>query len=137
MDNFPFIINSQCLWKYDFIFIRLGSYSKILTQIESEIRNEEEYFQLCMKLIPVIKRRLKFFFMFQIMFILFCVYYVTIFCIVYKGSQVSWITDCLIGNVISLFINLGVSLVFSITRYAALYYRSKYLFNCSLYLNNN
>ena len=82
-----------------FFFERLSLHSQFFETIEKEVKDESNYLLLCKEVYQKIKIRLGIFFFFVFAFFLFFWYYVTLFCIVFKGSQKFWIKDCLNGIV--------------------------------------
>ena len=64
--------------------------------------------------------------------ILFFFYYVTLFCEVYKSTQISFTYDVLISYALSALISLGISLIFSITYLISYKKKIKFLYKITL-----
>jgi len=54
------------------------------------------------------------FIIFEFLFMLFFFYYVTVFCQIYNKTQISWLLDFILPDIISLIISFSISLVCSI-----------------------
>ena len=76
-------------------------------------------------------------------FIWFCIenllylcmcYYLTIFCIVFNKTQISFLTNYIIGMIESLLTSLFLSIVTSFLRYISLANKIKMFYNTSKYL---
>ena len=55
------------------------------------------------KIVKYLKVKIKIYLIMELLFTLFFLYYVTAFCQVYQSTQISWLLDCLLSYVISLF----------------------------------
>ena len=62
-------------------------------------------------------------------------YYLFIFCIIYKKSQLSLLSNYFLGVVESLIKSFGVSLIVCIIRFISLKFKSKRLYRTSIYLD--
>ena len=80
-------------------------------------------------------RKFLFFHVLLFILIMFSLYYLTLFSIVYKCSQMSWFTGCLYSVLTSIIVNIGTALGLSIVRFVAIAYQSKYLYNLELYIS--
>ena len=102
-----------------------------------EIKDESSYFYAFNKFIKIVKIKAVLYFLMEIFIIVFSFYYIIIFCIVYKKSQISFLVNYLMSIVETLIVSIFVSIVVTITRKIGLIYAWKTLYNTSKYLNNN
>ena len=72
----------------------------------------------------------------ELILMLFFLYYITVFCHVYKETQISLLYDILISYGFSLLISLGVALIFSITYVVALKKKIKVLYKITIFIYN-
>ena len=61
-------------------------------------------------------------------------YYLTIFCIVYSETQLSFLMNYFIGVIDSVLLSIIISFITSFLRYASLKFKFKQLYNISKYL---
>ena len=114
---------------------KLSEFAMQLEMIKAEIKDEKVYQDLNMRMYKkIIRIRLIFYFVLQFIVLIFCFYYVTIFCTVYRGSQVNWLIDCITGIGISLAISIGISFLIALLRYLSLRCKAKRVFLCSKYV---
>ena len=64
-----------------------------------EVKNAKNYYKLLSIIIPIIKKRLIIYIVINLIINIFCCYYLTIFCIIYKHSQYSLFIKYLTGNI--------------------------------------
>ena len=69
-----------------------------------------------------------------VLVICFTLYYLTLFCLIYKNSQMSWFLGSVYSIGISLLTNIFLSIGLAIMRVTALRYKSKYTYNLELYI---
>ena len=74
------------------------------------------------------------FFEFSIM--LFFYYFVTAFCEVYKKTQMSWLADFFSSFLISLFTEIGISLLLTILYIFSINYKIRFIYNITIFLYN-
>ena len=100
---------------------KLTNFNIVLASIKLEVKDQNEFYSMNMKLYNgVIRIRLILFFVVEFVLLTFCLYYVTIFCKIYSGSQSSWLFDCITGIGISLAISIAISFVVALLRYISL-----------------
>ena len=69
--------------------------------------------------------------------LIFCfLYYLTLFCIIYNNSQVSWFTGCVYSFIIGLLTNIGIAAGLALTRFIGIKSQNKYIYNVELFVNN-
>ena len=81
---------------------KLINYSYVFDLIHNEVKNEKKYFQIIQRVWKIIKRRLIIYIIINIIINFICVYYLTIFCIIYKKSQISLFINYITGNITSI-----------------------------------
>lgn len=65
-----------------------------------------------------------------------CLIFNSIFCNVYRESQINWLTDCIYTTIISFVISVSVSVIIALIRFISLKCKYRYLYNISLYINS-
>ena len=129
-------------------FIHLiNSTNKIMNLFRSEeekIKNNKKYFitiQRRKEIITEVKNIIKkfkikviIFFIVEFLFIIFFWYYTTIFCFVYKKTQLSWLLDCFITIIMKIVVELFVNLIFSLLYKCSISFKSKCLYSVIIFL---
>ena len=99
-----------------------------------KVKNKKKYFIIIQRVCKIIKRKLIIYIFINIIVNFICVYYLTLFCIIYKNSQVSLFINYITGFITSILYALILSLIISFLRKFSislklnkLYYFSKYL----------
>ena len=88
------------------------------------------------KLIKTLIIKFIFYFLISFIFLLFFWYYISLFCIIYKNTQIHLLKDTLISLCLSLFTPFIIYLVPGIFRIPALYKKRKCLYNLSKILQS-
>ena len=83
-------------------------------------------------ILKCLKLKIIIFFVLELIFMLFFLYYITAFCHVYKSTQISWMYDILITYGFSFLVSLGISFIFSITYFIAYKYKIKNLYKFTI-----
>ena len=86
------------------------------------------------RIFKLLKIKIVFYIIFQLVLIIFFLYYVTAFCEVYKDTQISWITDSVVSFIISIPIQLTLSFIISLLYKISLRFKIKILYNISIFL---
>ena len=86
------------------------------------------------RIFKLLKIKIFFYIIFQLVLILFFLYYVAAFCEVYKDTQISWITDSVVSFIISIPIAFSLSFFISILYIISLRFKIKILYNISIFL---
>ena len=115
---------------------KLVGFEEIFDQIK-EIRKEDEFLRIVKIIVREMKIRVVLFFLCEIIIILFCTYYMFIFFTIYHKSQMSLLKSYLTSILENWLINLLVVVFIVIFRKIGIYYRNKYIYNTSKYLDNN
>ena len=118
------IISFCIIW----LINRLINYSLILELVYLEVKNAKNYYKLLSIIIPIIKKRLIIYIIINLIISIFCCYYLTIFCIIYKNSQYSLFINYLTGNITSLLIAIILSIIISLLRKISIYKYNKNYF---------
>ena len=91
-----------------------------------EIRN------ICMKL----KRKIIIFFILEFLIMLAFYYFVTVFCEVYKNTQISWLFDFLDSCWLSLLADIFIALILAIFYYLSIRYKLSFLYKVVIFFYN-
>ena len=102
-----------------------------------EIKKEIEFLRVSKLILREIKFRVILFFIIEIVFIIFCTYYMFIFFTIYHKSQMSLLKNYLISLIEGWSINILIALLIVIFRKLGIYFRNKYIYNTSKYIDNN
>ena len=89
------------------------------------------------KILKCLKIKIIIFFVLEFILQLFFLYYITIFCSIYKKTQISWMFDILNSYFFSFLVSLGVSFIFSIIYVVAYKYKIKILYNITILVYNS
>ena len=80
-----------------------------------------------------LKVKIIFFFIIEMLIMLFFLYFVTAFCEVYKGTQTSWISDSIISFILSFIIDFIFSFLITIIYIISIRQRCKWLYNIVMF----
>ena len=127
------LISFYLMW----IINKLINHSLILELIENEIKNENQYYKILSRIFPIIKKKIIIYNIISFIINIFCCYYLTIFCIIYKYSQKSLFLNYIIGIITSLVVSIILSLIISLLRKISIYKFKKQLYYFSKYLYSN
>ncbi len=119
------------------VFIKIGklfyNYAPLFDLVIIEIKDRAKLMEFAIRVVNKAKTKIFRFTVINMVIIIFCWYYITIFCIVYQSSQSSWFKGGIISFCITLAINVGISLVLVILRKIALCSKSECLYNLYLF----
>jgi len=102
-----------------------------------EIKREYFYLNAIKHFFKIFKFKLLLFFANQIIIISCCYYYIVIFCIVYSCSQVSLLTNYFTSILEGILTSIAISLIIVITRKIGLFFKNRYIYNTSKYINEH
>ena len=102
-----------------------------------EIKNKKHYIRNLILYEKFLKLKFLCFFIGEIAIVSCSFYYIVIFCIVYNSSKVNIIINYMMSLLEGFLTSVVISIVILITRKIGLYYKNKYLYNASIYINNN
>ena len=120
-----------------YVIRKLVSYTGPLELLLMESNSEMKYLNHLRKLIRIIKIKIGIFFILTILISTMIIYYISIFCIIYKQSQWNWFTNSFISLGLSIITSFGMSFLISLIRYLGLWMKSEKIYNVSLYLNRS
>ena len=103
--------------------------------LEKEYSYSKKYLLIIDLYFKKINRKIIYFFCSIMLFTLFFLYYCTIFCYVYNGSQLEWFKGGWYSFLISFITTFVLCLINSIIRYYALKKKSKYAYNTCIFMN--
>ena len=121
------------------IFCYYTKYSRGIDErinLISEIRYNKSFYRNTEKFIRFLRIKFVCFFMCQIVILATCMYYIVIFCILYKRSQESLIVNYCYSLVESLITSFAITFIIIITRKIALSCMNKELYNVSQFINS-
>ena len=119
-----------------FFLTRLINFSIPLEMLQKEIKFNDKIIKYVVKAERIIRIRLFIYFTLQFFFLCFFMYYIIIFCSLYKYSQYALFKSYLFGVITHLIYSLVISLVISILRFISLKNKKIKIFLLSQYLNN-
>ena len=102
-----------------------------------EIKKENAFLRVSNIILREIKIRVILFFIFENVIIISCTYYLFIFFTIYHKSQMSLLKNYLIALIEGWSINIIIALFIVIFRKLGIFFRNKYIYNTSKYLDNN
>ena len=111
----------------------LISFPSVLDMLVVEVKTSE-FITIMQKYSCTILKKVLMFYISGVIIVCFFLYYLSLFCIIYKSSQVSWFTGCVYSFFLSMLTNIGICLGLTILRKVALYYKSQYIFNIEIYI---
>ena len=121
------------------IFCHYIKYSRgIEERVEyiAEIKRKYHFYRNMKKLFSHLKIKFAFFFVYQIIIIATCIYYLVIFGVKYSCSQNSLILNYCYSLIESIIISFGITIIISITRKIGLSCSNKRLYNTSKYIDS-
>ena len=102
-----------------------------------EIKNEYQYLYTFRLFLKYIKLGMTIFIISQLSIILICFYFINIFFIVYNKSQKSLLFNYLTSLIEGFIKSIIIIILIVITRKMGIYYRNKYMYNISIYIDKN
>ena len=117
----------------------MNFYKRVEERLEEimDIKKEFCYLYALYKFIKIIKIKVMLYFFIELLIICFSSYYIIIFCIIYRNSQISMLTNYLMSILESLILYIIISIIITITRKIGINYLSKNTYNTSKYLYNS
>ena len=126
------IISSIFIW----IIKVLSIYNEYLILMIKDIKNKADFQLIFQRLFKLIKIKTSFYYLLSNVISLGIIYYLYIFCEIYKKSQISLFINYIIGIFESLILSFGISLIICVLRFSGLKCKIKYLYRTSVYINN-
>ena len=114
----------------------LINFSYALELLKNEAKSNIKLIKVFKRFEKLIRIRLFIYFSLQFLFMLCFIYYLVIFCTLYKYSQKALFKNYLMGLLTHLIYSLFISFIISILRFISLKYNNKRLFLISQFLNN-
>ena len=124
---------SLLLEHYISIFVR---YEEIMEQIK-EIKQEYVFLKVCKRFYKILIFQIIVFFIISICFILFCIYYLAIFCKIYSQTQISLIKAYFVSLLEGIVANIIIAIVISGSRIYGIKFKNKYIYNTSKYIDGS
>jgi hypothetical protein len=101
-----------------------------------EVKIEFWYLYSILKFIKILKFEIFLYLAIHILIISISLYYIVIFSIVYKNSQISLLLNYVVSLVEDIIKNILISIIIVVTRKIGIHYINKYFYNLSKYINN-
>ena len=117
-----------------YFICELLNFAELLEMIIKFVVKKREYFINIIKYKKYMKLKLVVFYSLEFIYNICMCYYLTIFCIVYSKTQLSFVMNYLIGVIDSFLLSLVFSFTISFLRYISLKFKFKQLYNISKYL---
>ena len=125
------IISSIFMWIIKILCI----YNEYLVLMVKEKKNKDNFQLIFQKLFKLVKIKTTFYYFFSSLISVGIIYYLYIFCEIYKKSQISLFINYLIGISESLIFSFGISLIISALRFSGLNCKIQNLYRTSIYIN--
>ena len=117
-----------------YFICELLNFAELLEMIIQYVVKKNLYLINIIKFKKYMKLKLAVFYSLEFIYIICMCYYLTIFCIVYSETQLSFLTNYIIGVIDSLLLSIFFSFITSFLRYVSLKFKFKQLYNISKYL---
>ena len=101
-----------------------------------DIKNKCNFQLILQGLFKLIKIKTSFYYLLSNVISIGIIYYLYIFCEIYKKSQISLFINYIIGTSESLILSFGISLIICVLRYCGLKCKIKNLYRTAIYINN-
>ena len=118
-----------------YFICELINFAELLEMIIKYVVKKKLYLINIIKFNKYIKLKLAVFYSLDFIYIICMCYYLTIFCIVYSETQLSFLMNYIIGIIDSFLFSLVFSFIASFLRYISLKFKFKQLYNISKYLS--
>ena len=117
------------------IFNSSLSYIPMIEMILVEIKTKE-FIEFMKRFYSMLMKKLLMFHCLLFVLECFAIYYLCLFCTIYKNSQTSWFTGCVYIFITSIIMNLVISIALSGLRKLSLIYKWRYAYNLQLFIND-
>ena len=117
-----------------YFICELLNFAELLEMIVKYVVKKKLYLINIIKFKKYMKLKLAVFYSLEFIYIICMCYYLTIFCIVYSETQLSFLMNYIIGVIDSLLLSIFFSFITSFLRYVSLKFKFKQLYNISKYL---
>ena len=118
-------------------YLSLLTKSEEVIEIIKDIKQEYIFLKVCKTVFKIVAIKSFIYFLLSIIIIIFCFYYLTIFCAIYNKSQKSLLMNYIISFIEGIIIKVIIIIVITITRKFGISYKNKYIYNTSNYLDNH
>ena len=126
------IISSIVIWAIK----KITNYHEYLRALVNNISKEKIFIFLFKRIYRYLKRSIFFYFILDFIINILITYYLFIFCIIYKKSQTSLLSNYFLGVIENFIKSFSISLIVSILRIISLKWKNKMLYRTSVYLND-
>ena len=115
---------------------KLVEFASKLTLLDNEVKDEEKYNRYALKILHIIKIRIIIYFIIQFIIMFGCVYYLYIFCCIYKSNQSNLIQNYFMGVLENIIIPMILSSIICVLRYFAFKFNSKQLYYSANFIDS-
>ena len=115
---------------------KLINYYLVLEEITKEIKDQNNYYQIYIKLKCCFRIKILIFYFILFLIGIFCTYYLFIFCAIYKKIQKNLVINYIIGSLWSLGFTIFICLLVAITRRISVKNRIKRLYIISKFIDD-
>ena len=114
---------------------KLTFYNEPLEMLCEKSKNEYLFLRKAKQMLIIIEIKITIFLCLVIIIEISIIYYLFVFCSVYKSSQWNWFYNSILSIGISLLTSLVITFIISVTRYLGFWLKSETIYNLSLYIN--
>ena len=132
-DELPISILSYVVSAIFVYILEYLSSSKIKIK-PKEGKTKTQFFKECNTLIKLIKCKLRFFFVIDLIFMCFFWYFVTAFCAVFQNSQINWVKNCLFSLMFTIIMPFLTCLLTAALRVKSISLKSKCMFKVTNFI---
>ncbi len=118
------------------IIINLTDYSIKLSLFVEEVKGNKKFYDKLLLFLKKINRKIIIFYIIENIFNLFFIYYLEIFCAIYRKSQIALFKTYIIGEVTMLIFYILISIIIALLRYLSLKFNKKRIFIISNFIDN-
>ena len=129
------LVSNFISWLAIQIFKDIFLFEEHLLILTKESKTKRSFIISFTKLYFILKLKAFAYYFFSFILIFGMTYYLTIFCYIYKESQISLLINYFMGIIESIIISIGISIIITILRFIGLQSKNKYLYRTSVFLD--
>ena len=129
------LVSNFISWLAIQIFKDIFLFEEHLFILTKESKTKRSFIISFTKLYFILKLKAFAYYFFSFILIFGMTYYLTIFCYIYKESQISLLINYFMGIIESIIISIGISIIITILRFIGLQSKNKYLYRTSVFLD--
>lgn len=120
-----------------YILKKLTNYPFTVGVIIKEIKNPTNYLSVTSRVLLLIKSKILILLVLEIIFGLFMIYYIFIFCVIYSKTVVSFLFNYMLSQIEGLIYSICLSVLISLLRRISIVYKIKKFYITSMYINDH